>query len=456
MMSNPPFVYHKRSYFSEETQRQIYLLLCQCVPAVDIARRFSMSVETIHSFRKRFGITTHYGRHWTQQEDWELRNLVDQNLSIDIIAKKLHRTVLAVQKRLNDYNIQRIHRNNSIYTVAQVGRILQVGIYCITRWIDHKLLKAKRIPRRKDKKSQSPRSFYRIDSLDLYDFLADPRHWHLYRVADITDEFLRRDLVGVHRETPRWLYINDIAERYSVSLGGVRHWCNLGRIPYELIVRTYVFDPAKLADWVPPYKSSTPYKYGSRVLKKALAAYPDLLTAKQVAERYGYTVGTINEWSLTGVIPYCAQIGRYRLYDPEQLANWTPPTRAMDSIAVRAALAQRPELITIDQLAERYNVTRDIAYYWYTRGWITAIKVGKVLMFDGEQLQNWEPPYVRDRKNAAYRSAETCDRPSHDGDDDPGRLAGGAETGDGIAEIDTASCRGGTGREVSSMAQEAT
>ena len=454
-MSHPPFVYHRRSYFPEETQRQIYLLLCQCVPAVDIARRLSISVETVHSFRRRFGITTHYGRHWTQQEDWELRNLIDQNLSIDIIAKRLHRTVLAVQKRLNDHGIQRIHRNNSIYTVAQVGRILQVGIYCITRWIDHKLLKAKRIPRRKDKKSQSPRSFYRIDSLDLYDFLADPRHWHLYRVADITDEFLRRDLVAVHRETPRWLYINDIAERYGVSLGGVRHWCNLGKIPYELVVRTYVFDPAKLTDWVPPYKSSTPYKYGSRVLKRALTAYPDLLTAKQVAERYGYTVGTINEWSLTGVIPYCAQVGRYRLYDPEQLANWTPPTRAMDSIAVRAALAERPELLTIDQLADRYNVTREIAYYWYTRGWITAIKVGKVLMFDGEQLKNWEPPYVRDRKNAAYRPTENGDRPSDDRTDDGRRLAGGRATGEWSAETYSQPGGGCESSALPELAQEA-
>ena len=454
-MSNPPFTYHKRSYFPEETQRQIYLLLCQCVPSTEIARRFSISVETVHSFRKRFGITTHYGRHWTQQEDWELRNLVDQNLSIDIIAKKLHRTVQAVQKRLNDHDIQRIHRNNSVYTVAQVGRILQVGIYCITRWIDHGLLKAKRIPRRKDKKSQSPRSFYRIDSLDLYDFLADPRHWHLYRVADITDEFLRRDLVGVHRETPRWWYINDVAERYGVSLGGVRHWCNLGRIPYELIVRTYVFDPAKLVDWVPPYKSSTPYKYGSRVLKRALAAYPDLLTAKQVAERYGYTVGTINEWSLIGVIPYCAQVGRYRLYDPEQLANWTPPTRAMDSIAVRAALAERPELLTINQLAERFGVDREIAYYWYTRGWITAIKVGKVLMFEPEQFIDWEPPYVRRRKNAAYRPAENGDRPGDDRADDGRRLAGGGATGEWAAETRSQPGGGCESSALPELAQEA-
>lgn len=453
-MSNPPFVYHRRSYFPEETQRQIYLLLCQCVPAVDIARRLSISVETVHSFRRRFGITTHYGRYWTQQEDWELRNLIDQNLSIDIIAKRLHRTVQAVQKRLNNHDIQRIHRNNSIYTVAQVGRILQVGIYSITRWIDQGLLKAKRIPRRKDNKKGQSRSFYRIDSFDLYDFLADPRHWHLYRVADITDELLRRDLVAVHRETPRWWYINDVAERYGVSLGGVRHWCNLGKIPYELVVRTYVFDPAKLANWVPPYKSSTPYKYGSRVLKRALTAYPDLLTAQQVAERYGFTVGTINEWTRDGIIPFCAQVGRYRLYDPEQLANWTPPGRAMDSIAVRAARAERPELITIDQLAERFGVDREIAYYWYTRGWITAIKVGKVLMFDGEQLKDWEPPYVRDRKNAAYRSAASCDRPCHDRDDEPGRLAGVAETGDGIAAIDSASCRGGQRREVSGVETE--
>ena len=434
-MSNPPpFVYHKRSYFPEEKQRQIYLLLCQCVPASDIARRLGISVETIHNFRKRFGITTHYGRHWTQQEDWELRNLVDQDLHIDVIARKLHRTVQAVQKRLNDHGVQRIHKNRHIYTVAQVGHILQVGIYCITRWIDHKLLKAKRIAKRKDKKSQSPRSFYRIDSWDLYDFLADPRHWHLYRVADITDEFLRRDLVAVHRETPRWLYINDIAERYGVSLGGVRHWCNLGKIPYELVVRTYVFDPAKLTDWVPPYKSSQPYKYGSRVLKRALAAYPDLLTAQQVAERYGFTVGTINEWSRDGIIPSCAQVGRYRLYDPEQLKNWTPPNRVIDSIAVRAALAQRPELLTINQLAERYNVNRETVYYWYVRKWITPIKVGKVLMFDGQQLQNWEPPYVRDRKNAAYRSPQACDRPCDDRNDDVGRLAGGTATGEWATE----------------------
>ena len=455
MMSNPPFVYHRRSYFSEETQRQIYLLLCQCVPAVDIARRFSISVETVHSFRKRFGITTHYGRHWTQQDDWELRNLTDQNLSIDIIAKRLHRTVLAVQKRLNDHDIQRIHRNNSIYTVAQVGRILQVGIYCITRWIDQGLLKAKRIPRRKDKKSQSTRSFYRIDSLDLYDFLADPRHWHLYRVADITDEFLRRDLVGVHREMPRWWYIDDVAERYGVSLGGVRHWCNLGKIPYELIVRTYVFDPEKLVDWVPPYKSSQPYKYGSRVLKRALAAYPDLLTAKQVAERYGYTVGTINEWSLTGVIPYHVQVGRYRLYDPEQLANWTPPTRAMDSIAVRAALAERPELLTINQLAERFGVTRETVYYWYTRGWITAIKVGKVLMFDGQQFIDWEPPYVRDRKNAAYRPTENGDRPGDDRADERRRLEGGGAPGEWATEAHSQPVGGCESSALPELAQEA-
>lgn len=249
-MSNPPFVYQSRSYLSEETQRQIYLLLCQSVPAMEIAQRVDVCIDTVHRFRRRFGISTHYSRRWTQKEDWELSNLVDQNLHIDVIAKKLHRTVQAVQRRISDNGIQRIWQNHHTYTIAQVSRMLRVGIYRISRWIDRGLLQATRIAARY---STERRSYYRVRSIDLYDFLVQPRYWHLYRVDDITDDWLRRDLVAVQRETPRWLYIEDIATRYVVSLNAVRHWCVSNKIPYELIIRTHVFDPEQLKDWTPPY-----------------------------------------------------------------------------------------------------------------------------------------------------------------------------------------------------------
>lgn len=452
-MGNPPFVYQpsfKRT--PEEAQRQIYLLLCEHVPVAEIARRIGVSTYTIHNLRKAFGIVTHYGRRWTKQDDWELRNLVDQHLHIRKIARKLHRTPSGVQHRIHELGVQRIQQNSHTYTLAQVSRILQVGIGSVGRWVNNGLLRASLIRMQHDKKR---RGYHRIDALDLYDFLANPRHWHLYQLEHVTDEFLRRDLVAVHRETPRWLYVRDLTERFTVSDHAVLSWCNLGKIPYEVIMKTCVFDPEKIKNWVPPYSRNTPYKYGSKVLKRAISAYPDLLTAKQVAERYGYKVGTVNEWAREGMIPACVQVGRYRLFDPEQLVNWTPPNRIMNSQPVRQMMASRSDLLTTNQVAERYGVNRTTVHDWHGYGWIQGIRVGRIIMFEPEQFENWEPPYARRRKTQALRSAETCDRPSHDGDDEPGRLAGGAEVGDQFAAIGAASCGGSQEREVSSMAQEA-
>ena len=215
---------------------------------------------------------------------------------------------------MRELGVQRIQKNTHTYTLAQVSRILQVGIGSVGRWVSNGLLRGKK-----------RRGYHRIDALDLYDFLANPRHWHLYRLEHVTDEFLRRDLVAVHRETPRWLYVRDLAERFTVSDHAVWSWCSLGKIPYEVIMKTCVFDPETLRDWVPPYGRSTPYKYRSKILKRAISAYPDLLTAKQVAERYGYKVGTVNEWAREGIIPACVQVGRYRLFDAEQFIDWEPP-----------------------------------------------------------------------------------------------------------------------------------
>ena len=453
MMSNPPFVYQPRiKKVDEQAQQQIYTLLCQGVPAVHIARRFSISTDIVTRLRRSIGITTHYGRRWTQQEDWELQALADQSLHINKIAKRLHRTSSSVQHRMRELGIQRIQKNTHTYTLAQVSRILQVGIGSVGRWVSNGLLRASLIRMLHDKKR---RGYHRIDALDLYDFLANPRHWHLYRLEHVTDEFLRRDLVAVHRETPRWLYVRDLAERFTVSDHAVLSWCSLGKIPYEVIMKTCVFDPEKLRDWVPPYGRSTPYKYGSKVLKRAISAYPDLLTAKQVAERYGYKVGTVNEWARDGIIPACVQVGRYRLFDPEQLANWTPPNRIMNTQPVRKALAERPDLLTTNDVAERYGVNRTTVHDWHGYGWITGVKVGRILMFEPEQFIDWEPPYVRRRKNAAYRPTENGDRPSDDRTDDGRRLAGGGATGEWAAETDPQPGGGCESSALPELAQEA-
>lgn len=437
-MSNPPFVYQPQiRSVPEQTQQQIYLLLCQRVPMTQIALRLGVTAEKVIRFRKAIGFVTHHGRYWTDAERWELQNLADQNLHISTIAKKLHRSRAAVQHQINELRIERIQRNKHTYTVAQVSRILQVGVGPISRWIERKLLPANRIPMQRDKKR---RCYHRIDALDLYDFLAHPKHWHLYDLDNITDDWLRRDLVGVQRETPRWLYIDDIAERYIVTRHAVNNWCDLGKIPCELIMRVYVFDPKVIKKWVPPHQNRKPYQYGSRILKQAAAAYPELLNAKQVAEQYGVTEQTVNEWARENIIPAVVQVGRYRLFDPEQLRNWTPPNRVMNSTAVRQALAKRPGLLTVNQVAERFGVHCSTVHDWCKYGWITGFKVGRITMFEPEQFVDWSPPYVHEKRrlraHQAAQGASPSDCACHDGALERRRLERGGAPSEWTTETD--------------------
>jgi len=437
-MSIPPFVYQPRiRSVPEETQQQIYLLLCQRVPMTHIARRLNVNAEKVFRFRKAIGFVTHHGRHWTDAERWELQCLAAQNLHISTIAKKLHRSRAAVQHQINELRIQRIHRNKHTYTVAQVSRILQVGTGRIARWIENKLLPANRIPMRNDKKR---RCYHRIDALDLYDFLAHPKHWHLYNLDNITDDWFRRDLVDVQRETPRWLYSDDLAARYIVTRHAVNNWCDLGKIPCELIMRVYVFDPKAIEKWVPPHQSRKPYQYGSRIFKQAATDYPELITAKQVAEQYGVTAKTVNEWARESIIPAVVQVGCYRLFDPEQLKNWTPPNRVMNTVAVRAALAERPDLLTVNQVAERFGVRHATVHDWHMYGRITGFKVGRITMFEPEQFIDWSPPYVHEKRrlraHQAAQGAATSNGACEDRATERRRLEGGGAPGDEPTQTD--------------------
>ena len=167
---------------------------------------------------------TWHDRYWKRAEVDELKRLIDEGYSYDRIAKRLKRSRAAVVIKCRKLNYRLLHTRSAL-TAREAQRLLGLSdSKIVTRWITGYGLKARN-------GGDPQRPLWRIQWLDLMEWLEDPHHWMAYDPAKVTEATLREHLVEIRQGQPRWLTVGEVARRYCVSLGAVQQWREKGLLP---------------------------------------------------------------------------------------------------------------------------------------------------------------------------------------------------------------------------------
>ncbi len=166
------------------------------------------------------------GRHWTPLEDSTLIALCDRGAPLTQIMRTLGRPRHGINRRMRKLRIRRVHKPQGAHTANGIAQLLGKAPETVIRWME-----AANLPHRKVIDKAARYTHYRVNRLDLIDWLSDPINWHRYDVEEITDASLRDYLRDVQRETHNpYLTIAQIAERYMVARGTVEGWLKHRRL----------------------------------------------------------------------------------------------------------------------------------------------------------------------------------------------------------------------------------
>jgi DNA-binding transcriptional MerR regulator len=178
---------------------------------------------------------------WTHEELEELVHMARMGYSDAEIAEALGRTVNAVcikRKRMG----LRHEWDGWLLTARGVARAIGVDNKTV-------ILKGNR-GRGRGRSGLC----WRVTREKLFDFVADPRYWHLWDPALIRDPALRAWAQEV-RGGRRYLSVGEIARRYHVHPNAVNRWIRKGYLPGIKWGNWWVPEEA-LNGFVPPHQRS--------------------------------------------------------------------------------------------------------------------------------------------------------------------------------------------------------
>jgi len=187
-------------------------------------------------------------RYWTAREVDTLITLIDDGHSYDAIAKRLKRSRDAVMVKVKRLRY-RLLGSRAALTAREAQALL--GLYCskaVSRWIVAYGLKARNA-------GTSDRPLWRIQWLDLCEWLEVPEHWMCYDPAKVTERTLREHLTEIRVGHPRWLAVGEVAARYHVGVGTVAQWRDKGILPMVRYGNYWVRED-ELDGFVPPAQRS--------------------------------------------------------------------------------------------------------------------------------------------------------------------------------------------------------
>ena len=109
------------------------------------------------------------GRPWTSQEDGTLIALCDRGVPLAQIMRVLNRPKNDINRRMKILRIRRVHKPQGIHTANGIAQLLGKAPETVIRWME-----AGNLPHRKVIDKAARHVHYRVDRLDLTDWLADP------------------------------------------------------------------------------------------------------------------------------------------------------------------------------------------------------------------------------------------------------------------------------------------
>lgn len=184
-------------------------------------------------------------RPWTNEERYELFDLVDRGYSYDAIARKLKRSRNAILIEISRRHYHHITTTPATWSAQAVARLLGLGCSkTISYWIRRGWLKARNA-------GQKERPLWRITPINLYAFLENHDTWMAWEVEQITDPAIREWAQELRQGQSRWLTTGEVAKRYSVGHKTVNVWIHRGHLPATRYDNHYIRE-SDLEGWVPP------------------------------------------------------------------------------------------------------------------------------------------------------------------------------------------------------------
>lgn len=216
-----------KTVWTEQDDRRLIRLSKQFVPVQEIAAQLGKTYGQVLTRRSRMkadGRLTRLGyaghRQWTARDDLELRSMFEEGKRFSTIATQLKRSRQAVLLRLQRLGISlRIDRR--MLTAAEAGAIMGKDPKTIALWIKAGWLKGRR-------NSGKRGSCYRIDPLELWEFVEV---WECHMGWDperITDPDLREHALAIRTTATRWLRPSEVGDRYGVLHSTVNDWIDKG------------------------------------------------------------------------------------------------------------------------------------------------------------------------------------------------------------------------------------
>jgi hypothetical protein len=167
---------------------------------------------------------TWHERYWRRSDIDELKRLIDEGYSYTLIARRLGRSREAVKIKAERINYRMMHTKNAIS--ARDAQAL-LGLACsktVIRWITGYGLKARN-------GGTKERPLWRIQWLDLMEWLEAPEHWMAYDPAKVSERTLREHLTEIRQGQPRWLTAGEVARRLCVTESAVATYRAGGLLP---------------------------------------------------------------------------------------------------------------------------------------------------------------------------------------------------------------------------------
>lgn len=188
-----------------------------------IAQRLDRTIVAVKHRASKTGLTQPQPRRWTRQELARLDMLLDQGLSDALIARRLKRSPEAINLARKRYGLK--SRSGRLMSARAVADIMGIGCSkTVTRWMRRGYLAGKRGPR------QGQHQQWQVDEEALWRFIENPRHWHRWQPERMTDTSLR-EWAQELRDGVRFLTVGEVAWRCCVGTGAVNVWIHNGLIP---------------------------------------------------------------------------------------------------------------------------------------------------------------------------------------------------------------------------------
>lgn len=155
------------------------------------------------------------------------------------------------QKRMLTWRM-RYGQWSSLSRVAWLFRVDRTST--VKQWIASGWLTVatRRIGGRFEQPRVLKRTTYRISNADVYRFVHNPETWPAWQVANIRDPLLRNIAARIRHNEPRYVTVEELAERYAVTPSGASHWIGAGLLPTVKAGKRKVVPESALADFVPP------------------------------------------------------------------------------------------------------------------------------------------------------------------------------------------------------------